>query len=420
METIKFSLFHSEIGIKETKPKKEIDLKNLFQILQSEKLIELTQGIRTAPNDLIRDELKLKLPFITPFGTFEMRDKTKIIHYNQNLIAFDFDYLKPHEIEEIKEKAKKSQNVIYCGISPRGNGVKMLMLFNHSFDFENHATNLKHYAKDILKTMGIENDPDPAQFSLSQAMFLSHDENAYYNLFATATNEPLEPFKPIREKHAPKIVIESHSRIDKFLIGSLRKKVEFLTNTNEGARHSAILNCLQIIGLMKYYSPHLENEFKRSLKQAVIVMYGNEQTAIENNALKTLDDIFNKAEYKTLDKIEEIISDNNNIQMGFHCFGKGEEITLKSDLNKDRLFWNYNKKIFIWHLNDYPLIAKIEEEKETIFRFEVYGIPTRAKIDRLNKFYFINIELLANGKMILNGEVWDGETIEFSLVKETL
>jgi hypothetical protein len=409
-------LFHSEIGIKETKPKKEIDLKNLFQILQSEKLIELTQGIRTAPNDLIRDELKLKLPFITPFGTFEMRDKTKIIHYNQNLIAFDFDYLKPHEIEEIKEKAKKSQNVIYCGISPRGNGVKMLMLFNHSFDFENHATNLKHYAKDILKTIGIENDPDPAQFVLSQAMFLSHDENAYYNLFATATNEPLEPFKPIREKHAPKIVIESHSRIDKFLIGSLRKKVEFLVNTNEGARHSAILNTIQIVGLMRYYSPHLENEFYNSLKQAVIVMYGNEQTAIENNALKTLDDIFVKAETRTLDKIEEIISDINNIQRVFHCFENGEEITL----NSDRLFWNYNRTYLKWELNGYPLITMRKTPTESIYSFQVYGIPTRAKIERLNKFYFIEIELLANGKMILNGEVWDGETIEFSLVKETL
>jgi|694.fasta_scaffold85043_6 hypothetical protein len=416
METIKFSLFHSEIGIKETKPKKEIDLKNLFQILQSEKLIELTQGIRTAPNDLIRDELKLKLPFITPFGTFEMRDKTKIIHYNQNLIAFDFDYLKPHEIEEIKAKAKKSQNVIYCGISPRGNGVKMLMLFNHSFDFENHATNLKHYAKDILKTIGIENDPDPAQFVFSQAMFLSHDENAYYNLFATATNEPLEPFKPIREKHAPKIVIESHSRIDKFLIGSLRKKVEFLVNTNEGARHSAILNTIQIVGLMRYYSPHLENEFYNSLKQAVIVMYGNEQTAIENNALKTLDDIFVKAETRTLDKIEEIISDINNIQRVFHCFEYGEEITL----NSDRLFWNYNRTYLKWELNGYPLITMRKTPTESIYSFQVYGIPTRAKIERLNKFYFIEIELLANGKMILNGEVWDGETIEFSLVKETL
>jgi len=416
METIKFSLFHSENGIKETKPKKEIDLKNLFQILQSEKLIELTQGIRTAPNDLIRDELKLKLPFITPFGTFEAREKTQIKHYNRNLIAFDFDYLKPHEIEEIKKKAKKSQNVIYCGISPRGNGVKMLMLFNHSFDFENHATNLKHYAKDILKTIGIENDPDPAQFVLSQAMFLSHDENAYYNLFAMATNEPLEPFKPIREKHAPKIVIESHSRIDKFLIGSLRKKVEFLVNTNEGARHSAILNTIQIVGLMRYYSPHLENEFYNSLKQAVIVMYGNEQTAIENNALKTLDDIFVKAETRTLDKIEEIISDINNIQRVFHCFEYGEEITL----NSDRLFWNYNRTFLKWELNGYPLITMRKTPTESIYSFQVYGIPTRAKIERLNKFYFIEIELLANGKMILNGEVWDGQSIDYSLVKETL
>jgi hypothetical protein len=416
METIKFSLFHSENGIKETKPKKEIDLKNLFQILQSEKLIELTQAIRTAPNDSIRDELKLKLPFITPFGTFEAREKTKIKHYNRNLIAFDFDYLKPHEIEEIKDAAKKSQNVIYCGISPRGNGVKMLMLFNHSFDFENHATNLKHYAKDILKTIGIENDPDPAQFVLSQAMFLSHDENAYYNLFALGTNEPLEPFKPIREKHAPKIIIQSHSRIDNFLIGSLRKKVEFLVNTNEGARHSAILNTIQIIGLMRYYSPHLENEFYNSLKQAVIVMYGNEQTAIENNALKTLDDIFVKAETRTLDKIEEIICDINNIQRVFHCFENREEITL----NSDELIWNYNRSFFKWQLNGYPLISMQENPTESIFSYQVWGIPTRAKIERLNKFDFIDIELLANGEMILNGEVWNGKRIEFSFVKQAI
>jgi len=416
METIKFSLFHSENGIKETKPKKEIDLKNLFQILQSEKLIELTQAIRTAPNDSIRDELKLKLPFITPFGTFEAREKTKIKHYNRNLIAFDFDYLKPHEIEEIKDAAKKSQNVIYCGISPRGNGVKMLMLFNHSFDFENHATNLKHYAKDILKTIGIENDPDPAQFVLSQAMFLSHDENAYYNLFALGTNEPLEPFKPIREKHAPKIIIQSHSRIDNFLIGSLRKKVEFLVNTNEGARHSAILNTIQIIGLMRYYSPHLENEFYNSLKQAVIVMYGNEQTAIENNALKTLDDIFVKAETRTLDKIEEIICDINNIQRVFHCFENREEITL----NSDELIWNYNRSFFKWQLNGYPLISMQENPTESIFSYQVWGIPTRAKIERLNKFDFIDIELLANGEMILNGEVWSGKRIEFSFVKQAI
>jgi hypothetical protein len=57
---------------------------------------------------------------------------------------------------------------------------------------------------------------------------------------------------------------------------------------------------------------------------------------------------------------------------------------------------------------------------ESIYSFQVYGIPTRAKIERLNKFYFIEIELLANGKMILNGEVWDGQSIDYSLVKETL
>jgi hypothetical protein len=187
-------------------------------------------------------------------------------------------------------------------------------------------------------------------------------------------------------------------------------------NTNEGARHSAILNTIQIVGLMRYYSPHLENEFYNSLKQAVIVMYGNEQTAIENNALKTLDDIFVKAETRTLDKIEEIISDINNIQRVFHCFEYGEEITL----NSDRLFWNYNRTYLKWELNGYPLITMRKTPTESIFSFQVCGIPTRAKIERLNKFYFINIELLANGEMFLNGEVWGGQSIDYSLVNETL
>ena len=411
MNEIKFSFFHSNKGISNLHPQKNIDLNELFRIFQSERLIEYTNAIRSAENDELRDELKKNLPFITPHGTFSIKENSGIEHYNRGFIAFDFDHLEPHEIEDITTKAKQSENVVYSGISPRGKGVKVLMLFNHLFEPENHRKNLLHYSKDILKTIGIEHEPDPRQFTLNQAMFLSHDPNAYYNLHAVATNEPLEPFTPKRENQILNIDIKGHSRIDNFLIGTLRKKVEFLTGTNEGARHSAILNCIQTIGLMKYYSPHLENEFYNSLKQAVIVMYGSEENAISQNAINTLNDIFIKAEFRTLDKIEEIIKDIEQTNEVFHCFCNDTEI----EIDSDKIEWNYAKTRLTWSLNGYRLITKEIKENEVKFHFAIYGRVTHGKTERLNLFDFIDIKILPNEEMILNGKIWDGkeQTITF-------
>ena len=414
MKEIKFSFFHSEKGISNKHPQKEIDLNNLFRIFQSEKLVSYTNAIKNAENEDLQKELKLHLPFITPFGTFEKKENSLITHYNQNFIAFDFDYLEAHEIEEIKNKAKHSQNVIYCGISPRGKGVKMLMFYNHLFEPGNHSSNLKHYAKSILKTIGIEQEPDPLQFTLSQAMFLSHDPNAYYNLYACATNEPLQPFKPTTEKPAPKINIKSNSRIDKFLIGSLRKKIEFLINTKEGERHSALINCIQIVGLMKYYAPHLEDQFYNTLKQAIIIMYGNEQNAISSNGINSLNDIFMNAEFRTLDKIDEIILDIEKINKVFHCFENNVEIEAGTDVIK----WNDAKNRLTWSLNGYRLIVKEYNNQNITFYYSIHGMVTQAKIDRLNLFDFIDIEILPINKMLVNGKIWSGCEKNYSLKNE--
>ena len=68
---------------------------------------------------------------------------------------------------------------------------------------------------------------------------------------------------------------------------------------------------------MKHYAPHLEDQFYNTLKQAVIVMYGNEQNAISSNAINTLNDIFVNAEFRTLDKIDEIITQVDRFQKGY-------------------------------------------------------------------------------------------------------
>lgn len=404
MNEIKFSFFHSDKGISNVHPLKTIDLHELFRIFQSEKLIEYTNAIRTATSPELRDELKKNLPFITPHGTFTIKENNRIEHYNRGFIAFDFDHLEPGEIEEITTKAKQSPNVVYCGISPRGKGVKVLMLFNHLFEPSTHRKNLIHYAKDILKTIGIEHEPDPRQFTLNQAMFLSHDPNAYYNLHAVATNEPLQPFTPKRENYILNIDIKGHSRIDNFLIGGLRKKVEFLTATKEGERHTAILNLMQTIGLMKYYAPNLENEFYNSLKQAVIVMYGNEKNAIESNAINTLNDVFINAEFRTLDKIEEIIKDIEQTNEIYQSFCNDTE----NEIDRDKVEFNYKRNRLTWSLNGYRLITKEIKENEVTYTFALYGRVTHGKVERLNLFDFIDIKILPNEQMILNGEMWNG------------
>ena len=143
-------------------------------------------------------------------------------------------------------------------------------------------------------------------------------------------------------------------------------------------------------------------------------MYGNEQNAISSNAINTLNDIFVNAEFRTLDKIDEIISDIERINKVFHCFENNVEFENETDVIK----WNEAKNRLTWSLNGYRLIVKEYHNQNITFYYSIHGMVTQAKIDRLNLFDFINIEALPINKMLVNGKIWSGCEKSYSLKNE--
>jgi hypothetical protein len=83
MENPKFSFFYSSIGIRNTKPTKEINLPELFQILQSEKLKDHTLLIREAKDDETKTKRKL----------FLMQSMQCVLHTSKSMATKMMNYL---------------------------------------------------------------------------------------------------------------------------------------------------------------------------------------------------------------------------------------------------------------------------------------------------------------------------------------
>jgi hypothetical protein len=101
IETLSFSVFHSDKGIFETNPKiNNISFTRLLEIYQSpfvkDKTLELRKAILNGTPTEQR-ALKNKLPFYTTNGSFTERNNASISQHNENLIALDIDGLTESE-----------------------------------------------------------------------------------------------------------------------------------------------------------------------------------------------------------------------------------------------------------------------------------------------------------------------------------
>jgi hypothetical protein len=398
MKELKFSFFYSDKGIKETTPTKEIDLKELFKIYQSETLFNLTKAVRNSTGETQRI-LKNKLPFITPYGTFNQRKNDRIEHYNKNLIALDFDYLEAHEIEEIKTISKQSKNIVLCGLSPRGKGLKILALISHDFEIENHSTNIKKNVSKILEILNLDKYKcDHSQFTLSQAFFLSHDPGIILNLNAIATNEILENSKPLKKEITFNSKIQNRNRIENILTGLFNRNIDELLNASPGNRHQKILLNIKAFGFIRAYWQEIENEYFTRLENVIETIY--EDRNEKQSALKTLHDIRDKATPQSSDKIEEIISENLEIQRVNKAFITGKEYTGLKDQIEIKFGFVF------WYFDKYLIAKKPLFENKLFIKFS--GYATAKKIDRLNSFPGVEIIELSSNSVLLNGAFWSG------------
>lgn len=401
MKDLKFSLFHSDKGIKELNPRGEVDIIQLFKYYHSENLIELSKGVREAIGSS-QDQLKMRLPYITPYGIFSQRENKSITHYNRNLIAIDLDHLELEEIATIRDICRNCENVLLCALSPRNKGLKILAMVNHEFTPENHTTSTKHHKKEILNILGLDHYIDKidiSQFTLSQGFFLCHDPHMIFNLNATAKNTPLQPHTPTRKEVVANHSIYNHDRISKYIQGVLNRNVSDLVNAQPGNRHATILLNIKGFGLIRNYAKELEEDYFNKLQNVIEFIYRNNDPEDIVSALRTLYNIQDKATPQSCDKIEEIINDNKEIQNALTCFLNGVEY--ESNHDEIRIF----SSAINWYYDGYLLAQRTSEGTNICYR----GYPTAKKIDRLKSIEGVDIVETSEG-VLLYGYLWNGST----------
>lgn len=420
METLKFSLFYSEKGIKNITPTKTVDLKTLFAILESSRLKELTESIREATDEETRNQLKLMLPYITPHGVFSKRNNEGITYYNKNFLALDFDKLAIEEVAKVKELLRRSGCCYYIGSSSRGHGVKALINMPNEFTPNNHYLSAKHNVEEILRLCNVkEYTTDTMQFVLSQPFFLSHDSEAVYNYSPSHIGgiEPLRAYIPEHKIYSgltpiKDITEEAKTRIEAILKGYYNSLIDTYWKTSEGSRHQSIAKCKSFAAYVRQYTPHLELEYKEGIKKAIILMYGSEKAANETRAVNSFLEAWNETQFLLNETIEKINIESELLKKVssylLDCF--------EIDIDQDKIVKTLRGAK--WTFNNYTL-AYYNKDTETI-TLQILGIPTTEKINRLNFLPGISVKKAANNQLLLNGKFWDGQAIETVLTVNTV
>ena len=423
---LKFSLFSSPNGIQNLIPKREIDFPELFRVLQSPQLRELTENIRAATDDDTRKVLKKRLPYITPHGTFTTRNNASIAHYNRNFIALDFDDITPSEIDAIKKCLINSRRAYYVGVSPRGKGLKALVKIDHDFAPSNHYESAKFHAKTILKLCNIDpaTELDLRQFVLSQPFFLSFDENAYFKFdpepipFDDETHKlrPYAPELPIYSKiiDAEKLDPKTKEKIKRVLSGKFAELTNLYLDATE-KRHDLIKRVTSFASDIREYLPEREQYYASCIKQAIITMYGGERDAQNHNAIKSFNCAWEDRNNKPNRIIERLILEVERqktvIEALQNCIEFESSNGDESNPIIDTIETTPNGAK--WKVNGYALCH--HNRNKNTFGIEIKGIPTAAKIERLELLPGIELKQIDKKKeFLLNGALWKGEFIEVS------
>jgi hypothetical protein len=312
MNELKFSLFYDpKKGIQNTTPRKDISAAELVRIYRSQRIKEVTQQLKEAPKEA-KQRLKLQLPFFTPYGTFSQRRNDLIQHHNRKLIALDFDGLDRPNAEKVKRKLMLQDCTLLAAISPRGNGVKALILSAEGFAPETRYNTLKENGANICGMLTIyeyKEQCDRAQFVLCQPMFIAHDPELYYNENPKAKDFNLKAYEPPKIEHHERTILTpdfNSSRIERYLLNAVNTLCDEFRTTAEGSRHHSIIK-VQKIASWLHYAPHLESEIKSSLFDAVCGMYGGHKQAERHNAINSFNKAWNEAPHSANKTIEAII-----------------------------------------------------------------------------------------------------------------
>ena len=323
-KNLNFSLFYDKSkGIETIKPKQAINFTRLIDIYNSELVKEISSKIKEA-DEQTKKELKKQLPFITPYGTFNpTRANINLTSFNGFLLCLDIDGLKENEVQLVKFILTSNHSTLLCAISPRGLGVKALILIDDRIPQHECYNTLKLNKNHIAQSLGLEqfvNKIDNSQFKPTQPWFISYDPRIYVYQNATPlridlipyiepeiVNEPIN-FNLIHLAEKSNFQQPINFRIEKYFENSVNHLLKFFACCVDGQRHSNIIK-VQTVASWLHYAPQLEPEIKSKLYNACCSMYGSEKEAIANNVHKSFERAWKSAPIKQNRTIEAILSD---------------------------------------------------------------------------------------------------------------
>lgn len=257
-----FSLFWREgDNTKTTLPRKEIGLDELVKIIKS-------PWLKSLP--------KIERPYITPYGTFSERNNSSLIRFNQDLVALDYDKLKPEELNYLSMFWELQPNTVLSLISPSGNGLKVLLRAKHTFTPETLYNGLKtNYEHFVISG----NKPDLMQFVLSQPMFLPYAENPYFNPYAICIDygftEPQE--EVVQRVEITPIPTDGMERVNAYFANRVNLLLKSLEDRpTEAGTHQYLYSVLKrIFPYINQQTALSEQEIVQRLEQIIEARYGD-------------------------------------------------------------------------------------------------------------------------------------------------
>jgi len=307
---IRFSLFLSPKGIKETIPLKSINLNELDKFIISDDCTRLSIPVYSCTKDEL-DALKSKLPFITPNGVFSQRGKKYIDEFNATILPIDIDKISNDKAVTIRNYLSRQPGCIYVSVSPSREGVKALFLLSKPLPWDTFSDILKINKELIESELALDCFDvvvDTGQWSKAQCMYLGFDDNMFFNANPKPINLPLQ--MPIIKHVNDSIIIDtppmgSHGnrRVCRYIEMSINNIIIDIVNASKGNRHQSIGKVMKIKSML-HYAPHLEAFAHDKLMKACASIYPEKP----HEGVRCFNDAWENARELNNDTLNEIIN----------------------------------------------------------------------------------------------------------------
>lgn len=158
-------------------------LHKILERIKSGKDLEMITQIRSYDNKELQNKAKIKLPAICFSGVIPTGKREDArINPHSGLIILDFDNLTPDAYAEKKRLFMGLKCVVAAFMSPRGNGLKVLIRI------KDKVKHREHYRAILKEYSGL----DPTNINPSRVCFSSYDPDIYINYDAETYDKTAE------------------------------------------------------------------------------------------------------------------------------------------------------------------------------------------------------------------------------------